>query len=81
MTYLNQLHPWCIIRILPNLQQLTIARFRRRGDAEAHLRILRQNGLTLHYAIVFDPNRNPSNAHKEAESKIVASQKESQLAS
>ncbi|MBD2070297.1 hypothetical protein H6F93_22755 [Leptolyngbya sp. FACHB-671] len=55
MTYLDQLHPWCIICLLPNMQHRVVARFRRRNDAEAHLRILRQNAPTLDYTIVFDP--------------------------
>ncbi len=55
MTYVDQLHPWCIIRFLPNMQRRVIARFRRRNDAEAHMRVLRQNAPTLQYAIFFDP--------------------------
>lgn len=55
MTYLDQLHPWCIIRLLPDLQRRVIARFRRRNDAEAHLRVLRQNAPRIQYEIVFDP--------------------------
>lgn len=55
MTYYQQLHPWCIIRLLPKMQRLVIARFRRRNDAEAHLQILRQQAPTATYEIVFDP--------------------------
>jgi hypothetical protein len=60
MTYLDQLHPWCIIHFLPNMQRRVVARFRRRNDADAHLRILRQNAPTLHYAIVFDTAMPPA---------------------
>lgn len=42
MSYQTQLFPWCIMRPLPNMRQTIVARFRRRSDAEAHLRILRQ---------------------------------------
>ena len=42
MTYHQQLHPWCIVRLLSSMQQRVVARFRCRNDAEAHLRILRQ---------------------------------------
>jgi hypothetical protein len=31
MTYFEKLHPWCIIRPLPNLQRRIIARCRRRN--------------------------------------------------
>lgn len=54
MTYYNQLSPWCIIRCLPNAQTLIVARFRRRNDAEAHLRILQQITPTATYHIIFD---------------------------
>lgn len=62
MTYYQQLHPWCIVRFLPNLQQAIVARFRRRNDAEAHLRVLRQQGSTAEYSIVFDPTPHQTRA-------------------
>jgi len=55
MTYADRLSPWCIIRALPNLQRLTVARFRRRGDAEAHLKTLRRMLPSANCEIVFDP--------------------------
>jgi hypothetical protein len=54
MTYFDQLHPWCLIRLLPNLQRRVITRFRRRNDADAHLRVLRQQAPMVRYEIVFD---------------------------
>lgn len=59
MTYLDQLHPWCIIRFLPNMQRRVIARCRRRNDAEAHIKILRQHAPNLDYSIIFDPAATP----------------------
>jgi hypothetical protein len=55
MTYREQLSPWCIIKYLPHMQRLTVARFRRRNDAESHLRVLRRLVPEANYAIVFDP--------------------------
>lgn len=55
MTYYQQLHPWCIVQLLPNMQRLVVVRYRRRNEAEAHLRILHQQSHTLQYRIVFDP--------------------------
>jgi hypothetical protein len=52
--YHQQLHPWCIVCYLPNAQTLIVARLRRRNDAEAHLRILRQMNPDRSYEIVFD---------------------------
>jgi hypothetical protein len=52
--YKDQLSPWCIIRQFPNLQRRTIARCRRRSDAEAHLQVLQRLMPTLTFTIVFD---------------------------
>ena len=54
MTYHQQLHPWCIIRLLPKMQRLTVAWFRRRNDAEAHMQVLRRLEPTAQYEIIFD---------------------------
>jgi hypothetical protein len=54
MTYLEKLHPWCIIRLCPNMRSSIVGRFRRRVDAEGHLRVLKQLMPTVPYAIVFD---------------------------
>lgn len=62
VNYQQQLHPWCIVRLLPNLKQLTVARCRRRSDAEAHLRLLRQQLATCDFMIVFDPSPDPEEA-------------------
>ncbi|NEQ10729.1 MAG: hypothetical protein F6K37_33870 [Moorea sp. SIO4E2] len=37
MTYSERLHPWVIIRLLPQMQRVVVARFRNRSDAEGHL--------------------------------------------
>ena len=54
MSYLDKLHPWCIVRHLPNLQNPIVARFRRRNDAEAHLQILQRLMPNAEFSIVFD---------------------------
>ena len=54
MTYFERLHPWCIIRPLPNLQRLIVARCRRRNDAESHVQLLRQLSPNVPYEVVFD---------------------------
>jgi hypothetical protein len=33
MTYLERLSPWCIVKLLPNMQRRVVARCRRRNDA------------------------------------------------
>lgn len=54
MTYFDKLHPWQIIRLLPNMQRLVVARFRRRNDAIAHLQVLSRLTPSRKYTIVFD---------------------------
>jgi hypothetical protein len=55
MSYRDRLSPWCIIQRLPKMQRSVVARFRKRNDAEAHLRALQRLNPALHYEIVFDP--------------------------
>ncbi|MEG5059409.1 hypothetical protein QUB60_15800 [Microcoleus sp. A2-C5] len=47
-------HPWCIVRQLPNMQRLVVARFHRRGDADGYIQILRRLLPNTKHAIVFD---------------------------
>ncbi|MEM8503367.1 MAG: hypothetical protein AAF716_09470 [Cyanobacteria bacterium P01_D01_bin.1] len=53
--YQRKLYPWCLVQHLPKMQNRTVARFRRRNDADAHQRILRQLIPLAQYTIVFDP--------------------------
>jgi len=49
------LHPWAIARPLPNnIQSVIVGRFRRRVDAEEHLRFLRRRIPGVKFFIVFD---------------------------
>ncbi|MBW4583377.1 MAG: hypothetical protein KME42_27755 [Tildeniella nuda ZEHNDER 1965/U140] len=54
MSYQQQLTPWVIHKLLPNLKHLTIIRFRRRPDAEAYLKVLIQSQPYSQFAITFD---------------------------
>ncbi len=47
-------HPWCVIRRLPNMQRVVVARVRRRQDADGCLQILRQLMPNVSHVIVFD---------------------------
>ena len=55
MTYFDRLHPWCIIRLLPKMQRIVVARFRHRGQAEEYLRVLQRLSPEAHHVLVFDP--------------------------
>ncbi len=55
MSYQEMLHPWAIARPLPNnIQSVIVGRFRRRVDAEEHLKFLRRRIPTVKFFIVFD---------------------------
>ncbi len=54
MTYLEKLSPWCIVRLLPNMQNQVVARFRRRSDAEAHLQVLRRLIPNVNFTLIFN---------------------------
>ena len=53
--YNQLLHPWCVVQLLPHMQRRTVARFRRRNDADAHLKALRRLSPSAQYTIMFDP--------------------------
>ena len=54
MNYQEKLSPWKIVRLQSNLQHVIVSHFRRRGDAEGHLRILKRMMPHLQFVIVFD---------------------------
>lgn len=62
MNYQDQLSPWIIIRLQPNLQHVIVARFRRRSDAEGHLRILKRMLPQMQFVILFDIGHDPVKA-------------------
>lgn len=62
MTYREQLHPWCIIRHAAEAgqsaapaEQVVVARFRRRNNAEDHLKRMQRLSPECSYSIIFDP--------------------------
>ncbi len=55
MTYRDHLHPWCIVRLLPEARSTVVARFRDRVDAEAHLKLLNQLTPSATYQVCFEP--------------------------
>ncbi len=62
MSYFNQLNPWCIIRPFPNMRSRIVGRFRRRVDAEGHLRILKQMIPNVRFEIMFDIAPKPTDS-------------------
>ena len=67
MTYKLKLLPWCIVRRFPNSSSQIIIRFRRRNDAEAHLKILKGKNPSASYEVFFDvTSESPDLAGKQA---------------
>lgn len=54
MNYQEQLSPWVIHQLLPNLKQITVARFRHRNDAEAYMRLVSRIMPHKKFAIAFE---------------------------
>jgi len=55
MTYQDHLHPWCIVRLLPEARSTVVARFCDRTNAEAHLKLLNQLTPSATYQVFFEP--------------------------
>ena len=54
---------WCVVRQLPNMQQIVLGRYRKRAEADGHLALLRQQMPHGSFAIIFDAppvDRSPS---------------------
>lgn len=53
MTYRSRLYPWRVVSLLPDMQKMTVAEFRRRNDAEEHLKVIQRQNPTATYEVVF----------------------------
>lgn len=58
MKYQEKLSPWTIIRMQPDPKGVTLARFRRRSEAEGHLLVLKKMMPQGEFTIVFESHRN-----------------------
>ena len=59
MTCKKRLSPWIIVRLLPNMQRVTVGRFRTRSDADGHLQILQRLIPRAEMIVVFDVEEQP----------------------
>ena len=55
MPYKERLHPWVLVRLLPNLQQITVAQYRSRSDADGHLQVIRRLMPNAKFEVMFNP--------------------------
>lgn len=53
-SYRERLKHWAVMRLLPNMKNVVVARFRSRSDADGHLRFLRRNVPEGEFIVVFD---------------------------
>lgn len=53
-SYQEKLNCWAVVRLLPNMQQVTVARLRSRSDADGHLRFLQRHLPEGEFVVVFD---------------------------
>jgi len=56
MPYRERLNPWVLVRLLPNLQRVTVGQYRIRSDADGHLRIIRRLMPNAEFEVVFNPD-------------------------
>lgn len=54
IAYQKRLYPWAIAKLMPNMQQAIVGRFRSRSDADGHLLCLRQLMPQVRFVVVFD---------------------------
>lgn len=62
MTYQEQLNPWTVQNQHPSLGQQVIARFRRRGEADAYLNAMQQMRPSMKLSIAFAVERSETSA-------------------
>jgi len=55
MPYKERLNRWVVVRLLPNMQRLTVGQFRTRSDADGHLQILRRLIPHAKFVVMFNP--------------------------
>jgi hypothetical protein len=54
MPYRERLNPWVLVRLLPNMQRITVGQFRNRSDADGHLEILRRLIPNAKFVVMFN---------------------------
>jgi len=55
MPYKDRLSSWVVVRLLPNMQRVTVAQFRSRSDADGHLEIIRRLIPDGEFLVMFNP--------------------------
>jgi hypothetical protein len=75
MNYQEQLNPWVIHQLLPDLTQAIVIRFRRRNEAESYLRVMQQMRPKAQFALTFETSlANQSIGPASAKNTVPAAQ-------
>ena len=56
MTYQTKLHPWCIVRQLPEMKRVIVDRFHHYQDADARVKFLRRQKPNSEFFVLFSPD-------------------------
>ncbi|AFZ08156.1 hypothetical protein Osc7112_3814 [Oscillatoria nigro-viridis PCC 7112] len=67
MPYKQRLNRWLVVRLLPNMQRITVAHFFKHSDADGYLRIIRQLIPKAEFVIVFNAELNLETAPSSSE--------------
>lgn len=54
MPYVDRIRRWAVVRLLPNMQRVTVARFVKESDADGYAVALRRLDPTATVIVVFD---------------------------
>ena len=60
MPYRDRLNRWLVVRSLPNMQRIIVARCRNCSDADGYLQILRQLMPDGSFIVMFDGDADPA---------------------
>lgn len=66
MKYQEQLTPWVVYQITPDMQRQVVIRFRRRNDADSYLKVLTQTRQNAKFIVAFDAPPVPAQSANEA---------------
>ncbi len=71
MNYQEQLTPWVVYQLLPNVERQVVTRFRRRNDADCYLKVLKQTRPNTEFVVAFDVNRTAQPKATDNETTLV----------
>ena len=55
MPYRDRLRRWIVVRLLPNMQRITVARCVGKSDADGYVQIMRRLVPEAQFVVMFDP--------------------------